>query len=319
MRIVTGLDNWPLKSAVGSVALGFFDGVHLGHQSIIIDTVKKAQQQSLPSVVLSFAAHPLTVIKPAMAPKVLTPIREKTLLIESLGVDILLLLPFTNSFATLEARVFTHLVLVQKLKAKHITIGYNYDFGYRRQGTPEKLLAWGKELGYNVTIIPPITYDGMIISSSRIRRLISQGEVGKAAAILGRCPTISGKVVRGAGRGHLLGFPTANIDLDADLLKPRFGVYAVRSRYRGKYLYGLANMGLAPTYDDSTVRFEVYYFDFDENLYGEYLRVELMAFLRPEKKFHSSKELIQQMKADKKKAGVIFTYKKFKPDLLAEV
>ena len=314
MRIMTGFDNWHSKTSVGSVALGFFDGVHVGHQSIIMTTVQEAQRQALPSVVLSFEPHPLAVINPDLAPKLITSLSKKTELIAQLGVDFLLVLPFTLTLADTDAFTFARLVLTDVLKTKHLTVGYNYSFGHKRRGTPEKLTAWGRELGFGVTIVPPVTCDGEVVSSSRIRQLISQGEVAKAATILGRCPTISGQVVRGAGRGHCLGFPTANITLNEELVLPRFGVYAVRSQYQDKHLYGVANIGLVPTYGYHTARLEVNFFEFGEDLYGQYLCIELISFLRPERKFVSADALKDQMEVDKQQAIRIFTYTDRKVD-----
>ena len=204
MEIIRNVNNWPTQLSAGSVALGFFDGVHLGHQRVINSAIREAKQRLLPSVVLSFAAHPLSLINPAAAPKLIMPLEEKINLIGQLGVDYLLLLPVTSSLITTEAYDFASMVLAKVLKTKHIAVGYNYSFGYQRQGTAEKLSDWGRTLGFEVSVISPVTYDGQIISSSRIRKLISSGEVEKAAALLGRWPTISGQVVHGTGRGRLL-------------------------------------------------------------------------------------------------------------------
>ncbi|NLG86927.1 MAG: bifunctional riboflavin kinase/FAD synthetase [Firmicutes bacterium] len=308
MKVVQGLNNWKVTLPIGSVALGYFDGVHRGHQQIIATSIKEAHRQSLPSMVLSFEPHPLRVINPPKAPKLITSFTHKTKLLEGLGVDFFLVLPFTSAFAATKAPTFARDVLNKTLKTKHVTVGYNYTFGHKGEGTPEKLTIYGQELGFSVTVIPPITINGEVISSSLIRQLINQGDIANAAAALGRWPSISGRITRGAGRGRTLGFPTANILLNDNLLWPRFGVYAVRSWYQNQYLFGVANVGLAPTFSNNTARLEVYFFNFHENLYGKTMYVELIRFLRPEQKFSSSDELKQQIEIDKEQAWRIFTY-----------
>lgn len=308
MKVIQGLANWHLRTSVGSVALGYFDGVHLGHRNIIVTSVQEAHRQSLPSVVLSFEPHPLAVVNPGATPKLLTSFTEKIRLIENLGVDFLLVLPFTAALAATEAFSFARTVLFNALKTEHVTVGYNYTFGHQGHGTPENLVAWSRQLGFQVTVISPVTVEGEAVSSSRIRQLISQGDVASAAAALGRFPSISGHVTHGESRGRSLGFPTANINLNNELLFPRFGVYVVRSWYQGRYLCGVANVGSAPTYGNHAARLEVNFFDFQEDLYGKALCVELLSFIRPERKFPSSEDLRDQIEADKQEAIHIFTY-----------
>lgn len=313
MKVVQGLENWFTKTPVGSIALGYFDGVHIGHRNIILTTVQMAHQKSLPSVVLSFEPHPLSIINPNAAPKLITSFNEKTKLIENLGVDFFLILPFTTTLATTDAFTFARKVLSDTLKTQHVTVGYNYTFGHKGNGSPEKLTAWSQALGFQVTVVSPVTVNGKTVSSSRIRRLISQGQITDAAAALGRWPSISGHVTHGAARGHSLGFPTANIMLDEKtFVLPRFGVYAVRSCYQGRHLYGVANVGIVPTYDNHTSRLEVHFFDFHEDLYGKPLCIELISFLRSERKFASANELKNQIAADKQEALRILTYANIK-------
>ncbi|HHY91927.1 MAG TPA: bifunctional riboflavin kinase/FAD synthetase, partial [Firmicutes bacterium] len=223
---------------------------------------------------------------------------EKARLIRRLGVDMLLVLNFTPGLAALEAAAFAREVLAERLQARHVTVGYNYSFGQGGAGTPETLLTWGKELGFAVTVVPPVLVGGEPVSSSAIRDLLAQGETAKAAAFLGRWPSVSGRVVAGARRGRELGFPTANIELPADLALPRFGVYAVKTWQGRRSFPGVANVGRVPTFGGGQVRLEVHCFDFRGNLYGKRLRVELVAFLRPEQVFPSPAELKAQMEND---------------------
>ncbi|MGI6128896.1 MAG: bifunctional riboflavin kinase/FAD synthetase [bacterium] len=308
MKVVRGLNNWDTSVLVGSVALGYFDGVHLGHQEIIATTVAKARAQSLQSVVLSFEPHPLKVINPKAAPKLITSFNYKARLLEDLGVDIFLVLSFTPALAQTDALLFACNVLGQALGTKHVTVGYNYTFGYKGEGTPQRLASWGQDLGFAVTVIPPIAIQGESVSSSAIRQLIVQGEITRAAAFLGRWLSIYGCVSHGAGRGRSLGFPTANIMLKEGLLWPRFGVYAVRCWYLGRYLWGVANVGLVPTFGNHTARLEVNFFNFHEDLYGKKLTIELIEFLRPEQKFNHVDDLREQIEIDKEQAWRILTY-----------
>lgn len=300
--VVRGLENWTAGKVASSVALGFFDGVHQGHQKIIATAVQVAREYGLKSIVLTFEPHPLAVLRPAVTPLILTPFQEKARLIKGLGADTLLVLNFTPSLAALEAKDFVREVLVQKLHARYVTVGYNYTFGRGGQGTPEALAAWGRELGFEVRRVPPVCVNGEPVSSSRIRELLAQGELEKAISFLGRFPAIAGRVVPGARRGHSLGFPTANVELGRGLALPRFGVYAVRTWHQKRCYSGVANIGRVPTFGAKEVRLEVHLFDFRDNLYGKRLRVEFVAFLRPEQRFGSAEELKMQMEGDARRA-----------------
>jgi len=303
--VVRGLENWTGGEVASSVALGFFDGVHRGHQEIITTAVQYAREHGLKSIVLTFEPHPLSVLQPAAAPLILTPFQEKARLIKRLAADALLVLDFTPSLAALEAKDFVWEVLVRKLKARYVTVGYNYTFGRGGRGTPETLAAWGKELGFEVNRVAPVCVNGEPISSSRIRELLAQGELPKAASFLGRFPAVAGRVVPGARRGHSLGFPTANVELSRGLALPRFGVYAVHTWHRKRCYAGVANIGRVPTFGAGEVRLEVHLFDFHDNLYGKRLRVEFVAFLRPEQAFGSAAELKTQIESDARRAKEI--------------
>jgi riboflavin kinase/FMN adenylyltransferase len=300
--VVRGLENWTEGKVASSVALGFFDGVHRGHQKIIATAVQAAKEHGLRSLVVTFEPHPLAVLRPAAAPLILTPFQEKARLIKELGADTLLVLNFTPYLAALEAKDFVRNVLVETLSARHVTVGYNYTFGREGQGTPEALAAWGREFGFAVNRIPPVCVNGEPVSSSRIRELLAQGELEKAASFLGRFPAVVGRVVPGARRGRSLGFPTANIELGQGLALPRFGVYAVRTWHQERCYAGVANIGCVPTFGAKEVRLEVHLFDFLGNLYGKHLRVEFIAFLRPEQMFNSTEDLKVQLERDARQA-----------------
>lgn len=298
VEIVRGIENWAAAEPAGSVALGYFDGVHRGHQRIIAAAVREARREGLKSIVLTFEPHPLAVLKPEAAPPLLTPFDEKARLVRALGVDVLLVLHFTPSLAQMQASSFVRDVLVGNLKVRHVTVGYNYTFGRGGEGTAEALITWGEELGFRVSVVPAVLVGGETVSSSRIRELLAAGELEKATAFLGRLPAVSGRVVHGARRGRSLGFPTANIEVAPGLALPRFGVYAVRAWYRCRPYTGVANIGYVPTFGPGPVRLEVHFFDFREDLYGRRLRIEFVSFLRPEKAFASATDLKAQMEVD---------------------
>jgi riboflavin kinase/FMN adenylyltransferase len=306
VKIVRGLEKWSQKEPVGSVALGFFDGVHRGHQKIITSCIREARRRGLPSVVLTFEPHPLTVIRPEVAPQLITTFSEKARLIKVLGVDELLVVHFTHTFAALPARDFLNQTLVGTLRAKHVTVGYSYTFGHSGEGNAALLADLGPKLGLSVTVISPVEVEGQVVSSSLIRELLAQGELKQATLLLGRPPAVTGRVVPGAKRGRTLGFPTANIELRAGLALPKLGVYAVRVCYAHRSWPAVANLGRVPTFGgDGPARLEVHFLNFHENIYGERLRVEFIDFLRAEQCFSSTLELRQQVQNDIKRAEEI--------------
>jgi riboflavin kinase / FMN adenylyltransferase len=284
------------------VAIGNFDGVHLGHQAVIGEAGRIARAGGLPHAVLTFEPHPRRVFRPDDPPFRLTPFRAKSRHIEALGVDLLFTLHFDLAFAANSAEDFIESVLVRNLGARHAVVGYDFVFGHQRRGTPALLQARGADLQFGVTVVGPIAAaGGAVYSSTRIRELLAAGKPREAAALLGRFWEIEGRVERGDARGRTIGFPTANLMLD-DYLRPAAGVYAVRAGMEegGRTLWhdGVANLGLRPTFGGSDLRLEAHLFDFDRDLYGRHLRIALIEHLRPERKFPGIDALKAQIAED---------------------
>jgi riboflavin kinase / FMN adenylyltransferase len=299
-------DNVGAADRGAALAIGNFDGVHLGHRQVIERAGAIAKGSGAPYAVLTFEPHPRSVLHPDAPPFRLTPFRAKSRLIEALGVDLLFTLHFDQAFAQQSAEDFVARVLVEGLGARHVVVGYDFVFGHNRRGTPALLSEEGRRLGFGVTIVDPVaTPGGPVYSSTRIREHLSQGRPGEAAALLGRFWEVEGPVERGDERGRTLGFPTANLWLE-DYLRPAAGVYAVRVgiEERGGVPWhdGVANFGRRPTVGGSDLRLEVHLFDFSGDLYGRHLRVELIDYLRPEQKFPGLDALKAQIAADARRA-----------------
>jgi riboflavin kinase/FMN adenylyltransferase len=307
-RHYTGL---PAGARGGAVAIGNFDGIHLGHQFVIAKAATLARAAGAPSGMLTFEPHPRSVFQPAGPPFRLTPFRVKAALLRGLGIDCLYNLHFDLKFAALSAEHFVREVLVAGLGIREAVVGYDFVFGHRRQGDAALLTRMGKALGFGVTVVEPVQQGSEIYSSTRIRNLLVEGKPRHAAALLGRSWEIDGRVEQGDQRGRTIGFPTANLDL-ADYLRPAAGVYAVRAAIGpdgaspdGAWIDGVANFGRRPTFGGSDLKLEVHLFDFAGDLYGRHLRVALVDYLRPEQKFAGLDALKAQIAADATQARAI--------------
>jgi riboflavin kinase/FMN adenylyltransferase len=284
----------------GAVALGNFDGVHRGHQAVVRAAVDHARGQGMLARVLTFEPHPRSVLKPGIPPFRLTPAPVKERLLRSFGVDDVIVMPFSLEFATLSAEDFVKRILLDKLGVSHVVAGFDYVFGAQRGGTMPLLRQWLTPQHVGVTEVTPFRDShGTVMSSSRTREALQQGDLATAAHILGRRWSISGIVQHGQQRGSSIGVPTANIAL-GDYLRPQFGVYAVQAKRLkdGALWSGVANIGTRPTVDGATELLEVHLFGFDGVLYGEELEVELIDFLRPERKFDGLEALKAQIALD---------------------
>jgi riboflavin kinase / FMN adenylyltransferase len=280
-----------------SVALGNFDGVHLGHQEIIRRTVASAHAKNREAVVYTFDPHPRVVLnKVPELPKITTAV-ERALIIEQFGIDVLILAEFTTEFASQSPRDFVHNILVEELGTRHVFIGENYRFGKNRAGTPETLRSLGPELGFQVHVVPPVMVEGSLVSSSKTRELITAGRIREANLLLGREFTLQGKVIHGHHRGKGLGFPTANIKPEPKIVPPE-GVYAVYCQVGDSHYRGVMNIGKNPTFEDRRLSYEVHILDFDRNIYGEILTVFLVDRLRPEIRFANVDQLRAQIQHD---------------------
>ncbi len=281
--------------------IGAFDGVHRGHQALIGAIVARSRDTNRLATVVTFHPHPVAVLAPDRAPPSLTTPGEKAALLEALGVDLLVLLPFNHQMAATPARDFMQL-LSRHLRLRELWVGPDFALGRNREGDVPYLRELGQELGYQVQVIERVTGSGEAISSSRIRALLREGRVEEAARLLGRYPTLSGQVVGGARRGRRLGFPTANLEVRAERAVPANGVYIVFARLGEERYAGVANVGVRPSFDSGQRTVEVHLFDFDQDIYGCDLVVEFVARLRDERRFEKVEELVAQIRRDKEAA-----------------
>lgn len=290
------------------VGLGNFDGVHTGHQRLISGLVGEAKGIGGTSAVFTFHPHPLEVLTGKAPPRLLTQ-RAKEETIRQLGVDVLLLVPFTLEFAAIAPDQFIEKVLVRELEVRSVFIGYNYTFGRGGRGTADTLIAGGRKYGFKVFVIPPVTVDGVPVSSTLIRSLLADGEVTEAKKLLGYYPFIEGEVVAGQRRGRTLGFPTANLRLEEGVMAPANGVYAVKVQVDGDDYMGVANIGVKPTFHGYDCRpdLEVHLLDFQGDLYGKWIKVFLTRRIREEKRFSSPGELVDQIRIDISRARAALT------------
>jgi riboflavin kinase/FMN adenylyltransferase len=283
-----------------SVALGSFDGVHLGHRAVIGEAVATAEQRGLKSAVITFHPPPIAVLRPQVRLVQLSALSRRAALVAELGADELVIVRFDREFAALDADAFADHVLAGALGARHVSVGENFHYGHGARGNPELLAEEGVRLGFDVHAEPLLEVGGAPISSSRVRELISAGDVEGAGALLGRPPWLEGAVVRGDGRGRDLGFPTANLALVPRSPSPATGIYAGVAHLPGSSHTAAISVGYNPTFTDdrSEVRVEAYLLDFDADIYGSPLRLDLTHRLRDEIRFESVEALIEQLHRD---------------------
>lgn len=277
------------------VTIGNFDGVHRGHQVLLTRTKAVAGADNRFSLVVTFKRHTSALLRKA-APPLLMSAEERLEFFEKMGMAGCLLLQFTPELAELEPGEF--LLHLTDLGAKAIIVGHDFTFGKGAVGNTDYLLDFAGRHGIDAEVIPPVTVDGVVVSSSRIRSLLQDGQVKKARQLLNRPFAVSAPVIHGDHRGRTLGFPTANLRLPAERILPKYGVYLVRCHIRGKEYYGLANVGVKPTFSPAQSLIEVYLFDTAEDFYGAKMTVEFLEFLRAERRFSSAAELVEQMKRD---------------------
>ncbi|PLY03557.1 MAG: riboflavin biosynthesis protein RibF [Desulfuromonas sp.] len=292
----------PLENSIATI--GNFDGVHLGHREIFREIVKKAAVTGGVSVVITFVPHPLKVLKPEQAPRLLNTYAEKERLVRASCVDYLVEIPFDQEMAEMSPDDFVTEILIGKLGIRHLVVGYDYAFGRDRSGDADFLTRIGAEKGFSVEVLGPILRGEEIFSSTLARRLLAAGDVESVVEPLGRHFTLEGRVVSGAGRGARLGFPTANLITEKEVL-PRPGVYAVKVKYRDALYDGVMNIGFNPTFGSERISLEVHILDFSQDIYGETIRVYFVERLRDEKVFKSADELAASIAHDIEKARAI--------------
>jgi len=286
------------------VTIGNFDGVHLGHRAILETVVGRARDLDGVAVVYTFDPHPRKVLRPANAPGLLTTLDQKVELLEQAGVDVVVVEPFTSEFAHTQANEFIQRCLHERLRPVEVYVGYDFHFGRDREGSMRMLTEQGPRLGFSVTIIPEVTMDDGDVNSTRIRELLAEGRPERAARMLGRPFTVRGTVVRGDERGRTLGFPTANLAPENEVL-PASGVYAGHLHLldegnppRNARLPAVMNVGRRPTFAGEETRAEAHVLDFDGDLYGRRVEISFSLRLRSEQKFESVEALKQQIGED---------------------
>jgi riboflavin kinase/FMN adenylyltransferase len=305
MQIVETLAAFDTRTYPKPVlALGNFDGVHLGHQAIFQHVVTRAREVAGTSMVFTFEPHPLQVLAPAKAPPLLTTYEQKIRLIAAFGITVGLRVPFTEQFARQEPIEFVREILWRRLGIHEVVVGHDFRFGHERAGTVDFLQAHAEPFGYQVTVIPAIRQDDTVVSSSNIRRLLLEGHVEQAARLLGRYYAIEGPVVEGFRRGRQLGFPTANVR-PINAIVPRQGVYTVRVEWEKRLYPGVANVGYNPTFGNQALSVEAHLFDVDVQLYGATVCVEFLHRIRDERKFASVAELAAQIACDAQEARTV--------------
>ena len=290
-----------------AVALGNFDGVHLGHQELIRETVNRGEEDGVKSAVFTFSNHPSNIIPGAKAVKSILTEDRKMEIIESLGVDYLFNVPFTEELRDLEAEDFVTEILVGRLNVKTAVCGFNYQFGARAFGTPEILEIYGEKYGFGVFEMAPFEIDGKVVSSSLIRLLISKGYVDRCARFMGRNYEVGGEVVVGNRLGRSLGFPTSNLNIDETMVTPPNGVYTTYCDYKGVKYPSITNVGVKPTVGTYEKNIETHIFDSDKELYGKHITVEFLKKMRNEEKFDSLEDLSAQIVKDCEKAKAWFS------------
>lgn len=305
LKIVHGWKGLSDADRGASVALGNFDGVHLGHREVIAGAVEAGRRLGAPVGVISFDPHPRRLFHPDEPAFRLMTTDQQARVLETMGVDRFYVLPFDFEMANFSDRDFALKVLHEGLGVRHVAVGFDISFGKGRTGSPALMKAYGDEMGFSVSVAEAVGEGSDKYSSTGVREALRDGRPQDATAILGQPFAIEGVVRRGQQLGRTLGFPTANVFM-ADYVAPRKGVYATRTRLPdGRVVPGVANIGNNPTTGEVETRLEVWLFDFDEDLYGQVIETQLIAFLRPEEKFSSIDAMVEQIRVDERQARAI--------------
>ena len=302
MGVVKNIETYKIsESAV--VTIGTFDGVHMGHQKIINRLIDTGKQEKLKSVILTFFPHPRMVLQKDSNIKLINTIDERHKILDALGLDYLLIKEFTKEFSRLSAEDFVKQILVDKLHAKKVIIGYDHRFGRNRNANIEDLKRFGIEYGFEVEEISVQDIDAVSVSSTKVRNALIDGDITKANKYLGYPFMITGNVIKGKGLGRQLDYPTANIQVkESYKLIPKYGAYVVSSTINNNQVFGMMNIGMNPTVDGKKEHIEVHFFNFNKDIYNKTIQVNLLHRLRDEQKFESVEALKAQLLIDKKNA-----------------
>ena len=303
MRVHQSIDTYNHKEQSSVLTIGTFDGVHIGHQKIIqrLNEIKKGTDER--SMILTFYPHPRRVLDQSNDIKMLTTMEEKTQLLEKFGLDDLIIEPFTKEFSRLSALDFVREILVRQLHIKQLVIGYDHHFGKNREGNFEQLIEFGELYGFTVEKISAQEIESVSVSSTKIRKAIENGDMTTANKYLGYHYLLSGEIVIGQGIGRKINFPTVNLSIAEDFkLIPKKGVYIVRAHFNQETNFGIMNIGFRPTVGGKGQTIEVHLLDFQADLYGSKMQVEVLTRLRDEKKFESMEDLAEQISKDENSA-----------------
>lgn len=305
MKIYRDLDEIKERFTNACVTIGNFDGVHLGHQQLFGEVAQRAYRRNGTSVAVTFDPHPLQVLRHDGI-KLISTCDQKTELIEHAGIDVLVIIPFSQKFATISAIHFVDKILCETIGVKELVVGYDYAFGKGRAGNIEFLQNQGAEKGFSVTVVEAHYEKGMLVSSTKVRELVAEGRMADARTLLGRHYQIRGEVQLGQQRGGKeIGFPTANLNMDREDLIPKMGVYVCQVICDGKCYGGVLNIGVNPTFAENKLVAETHIFDFEQDIYGKPIKVNLLRFLRSERKFSGIDELAAQIAKDVTEAKII--------------
>lgn len=303
MEIRQGPGALPLGGGPTAVTVGFFDGVHLGHQAVLDTVVRASRERGLRSVAITFDRHPKEVLAPGDEPRLLTTVERRAELIGRRGIDVLLVLPFDRDFSLIPAEGFVRGVLAEGVHARHAAMGANFSFGFRAEGTMDRLPAMASPHGISVESVPLTQIDGRVVSSTSIREAISRGDLEWPRAALGRRFVLDGEVVTGHGRGKGLGYPTANLRTWPRLLLPGPGIYVGVAEHRGRRYRAALDVGTNPTFGIEPLHVEAFLLDYEgPDLPGEPLSIEFWARLRDEVRFASPEELVAAIGDDVRRA-----------------
>lgn len=307
MKIYRNIEDIVTPLSHSCVTIGNFDGVHLGHQQIFAQVASKANRQKGTSVAITFDPHPLQVLRPGGI-KLISTCEQKIELVEMAGIDVLVIVPFTQEFAATTAEYFVDEILLKRIGMKELVVGYDYAFGKGRAGNIPFLKNQGRDKGFSVTVVDAYYIEGTLVSSTRIRQLLAGGDMVEARRLLGRSYQIRGEVQFGKQRGGKeIGFPTANLKFADEDLVPRHGVYVSQVICDGKCYGGIINIGCNPTFGEQALVAETHIFDFNQDIYGKPIKVNLLEFLRSERKFEGVRELASQISKDVARARQILS------------
>lgn len=299
MKVFRSIESYPNTERKAVITIGTFDGVHIGHQKIIEQLNALKTEKSEVSMILTFFPHPRRVLDQSNDIKMLTTMEEKVELLENFGLDHLIVEPFTPEFSRLTALEFVRDILVNRLSLKKLVIGYDHHFGKNREGNFEQLTEFGELYGFEVIEIPAQTVESVSVSSTKIRRAIEAGEMNTANSYLGYPYRLTGEIVKGQGLGRKLNFPTVNLRVEEDYkLLPKKGVYAVQTQLKNREILGMMNIGYRPTVGGDGRTIEIHLLDFNGDLYGQRLRIDILVRLRNEQKFESIEALKAQLRKD---------------------